>query len=75
MPIWLKELLKTDGKTRAMNPKLSYIPRSSKTRFTQNHALGIVPVVARLLRENSRTEYAYICHPSVQHVSKLPNEG
>ncbi|KAK5630713.1 hypothetical protein RRF57_006428 [Xylaria bambusicola] len=32
-------------------------------------------VLARLLEQNPSTEYAYLCHPAVQHISKLRGEG
>ncbi|KAI3323129.1 DUF1671-domain-containing protein [Xylariaceae sp. AK1471] len=38
-------------------------------------AEGIIPVLARLLERSSGTEYAYLCHPAVQHISKLRREG
>ncbi|GAP87657.1 putative peptidase family C78 [Rosellinia necatrix] len=38
-------------------------------------AEGIIPALARLLEQNPLTEYAYLCHPAVQHISKLRNEG
>ncbi|KAI0434635.1 peptidase family C78-domain-containing protein [Xylaria sp. FL1042] len=36
---------------------------------------GIIPVLARLLEQNSSTKYAYLCHPAIQHISKLRGEG
>ena len=36
---------------------------------------GIVPVVEQLLRQSKSTEYAFLCHPAVQHISKLRGEG
>ncbi|KAI0873588.1 peptidase family C78-domain-containing protein [Hypoxylon argillaceum] len=38
-------------------------------------AEGIVPVLARLLEQSPSTEHAYLCHPAVQHISKLRGEG
>ncbi|KAI1429473.1 peptidase family C78-domain-containing protein [Xylaria sp. FL1777] len=38
-------------------------------------AEGIIPVLTKLLEQNSSTEYAYLCHPAVQHISKLRGEG
>lgn len=35
----------------------------------------IIPVLAQLLEQCPTTEYAYLCHPAVQHVSKLRREG
>ncbi|KAF2969839.1 hypothetical protein GQX73_g3741 [Xylaria multiplex] len=38
-------------------------------------SIGIIQVLARLLEQTSSTEYAYLCHPAVQHISKLRGEG
>ncbi|KAI1131944.1 peptidase family C78-domain-containing protein [Nemania abortiva] len=38
-------------------------------------AEGIIPVLARLLEQSPSTEHAYLCHPAVQHISKLRGEG
>lgn len=32
-------------------------------------------MLAVLLEQSSSTKYAYVCHPCVQHVSKLKREG
>ncbi|KAJ8130434.1 hypothetical protein O1611_g3195 [Lasiodiplodia mahajangana] len=36
---------------------------------------GIIPALANLLEESPSTEHAYLCHPAVQHISKLRGEG
>ncbi|RYO79874.1 hypothetical protein DL766_000946 [Monosporascus sp. MC13-8B] len=36
---------------------------------------GIIPVIEQLLRQSPTTCYAYLCHPCVQHISKLRREG
>lgn len=36
---------------------------------------GVIPVLARLLEQSPSTEHAYLCHPAVQHISKLRGEG
>jgi hypothetical protein len=36
---------------------------------------GIIQVLDQLLQQSKSTEYAYLCHPGVQHVSKLAKEG
>jgi hypothetical protein len=36
---------------------------------------GIIPVIDRLLQLNHTTQYAYLCHPCVLHISKLRREG
>lgn len=35
----------------------------------------VIPVLRQLLQQSPSTEYAYLCHPCVQHVSKLRREG
>lgn len=35
----------------------------------------VIPVLRQLLEQSPSTEYAYLCHPCVQHVSKLRREG
>ncbi|KAK4193086.1 peptidase family C78-domain-containing protein [Podospora australis] len=41
----------------------------------QVRSKGVIPVIAQLLEQSPSTEYAYLCHPSVQHISKLKSEG
>ncbi|KAH6987291.1 peptidase family C78-domain-containing protein [Ilyonectria sp. MPI-CAGE-AT-0026] len=36
---------------------------------------GVMPVLGQLLEQSPSTQYAYLCHPQVQHVSKLRREG
>ncbi|KAG7419705.1 Ubiquitin carboxyl-terminal hydrolase ZUFSP [Fusarium oxysporum f. sp. rapae] len=36
---------------------------------------GVMPVLSQLLEQSPSTQYAYLCHPAVQHVSKLRREG
>ncbi|KAI0120036.1 peptidase family C78-domain-containing protein [Nemania sp. FL0031] len=38
-------------------------------------AKDIIPALARLLEQCPSTEHAYLCHPAVQHISKLRGEG
>lgn len=35
----------------------------------------VIPVLRQMLEQSASTEYAYLCHPCVQHVSKLRREG
>ncbi|KAF3760218.1 DUF1671-domain-containing protein [Cryphonectria parasitica EP155] len=35
----------------------------------------VIPVLKQMLQQSESTEYAYLCHPCVQHVSKLRREG
>ncbi|KAK1997071.1 peptidase family C78 [Colletotrichum falcatum] len=36
---------------------------------------GVISVLEQLLRQSKSTQYAYLCSPAVQHVSKLKKEG
>ncbi|KXH59314.1 peptidase family C78 [Colletotrichum nymphaeae SA-01] len=36
---------------------------------------GVISVLEQLLSQSKSTEYAYLCDPAVQHVSKLKKEG
>ncbi|KAI2608337.1 DUF1671-domain-containing protein [Hypoxylon fragiforme] len=45
------------------------------TRRTFKSSEGIIPVLSKILQQNPRTHYAYLCHPAVQHISKLRREG
>ncbi|ETS76707.1 hypothetical protein PFICI_12094 [Pestalotiopsis fici W106-1] len=35
----------------------------------------VIPIIARLLKSSRDTQYAYLCHPAVDHISKLRKEG
>ncbi|KAF4964114.1 hypothetical protein FSARC_7944 [Fusarium sarcochroum] len=37
--------------------------------------IGVLGVLGQLLEQSSSTQCAYLCHPTVQHVSKLRREG
>ncbi|KAK3997450.1 peptidase family C78-domain-containing protein [Cladorrhinum sp. PSN332] len=41
----------------------------------QVRSRGVVPILAWLLEQSPISKYSYLCHPSVQHVSKLKREG
>ena len=40
-----------------------------------NYVPGVMPVLEKLIEQDPDTAYAYTCHPSVEHVSKLKKEG
>ncbi|KAH8598036.1 peptidase family C78-domain-containing protein [Bisporella sp. PMI_857] len=74
MPSWLVKLLERDGTIETDYRKDRY----GKIRLVQkceNRAEGILPVIRQLLDRDPSTEYAYLCHPSVQHIFKLKKEG
>jgi zinc finger-containing ubiquitin peptidase 1 len=74
MPAWLRQLLEADGRFQT-SKEPSLLGKSPKIRIIENQVSGVVSVVERLLQQDHTTEYAYTCHPCVQHVSKLQKEG
>jgi hypothetical protein len=40
-----------------------------------SHIEDILPVIGQLLQQSPTTSYAYLCHPAVDHISKLKREG
>lgn len=74
MPLWLVKLLENDGKLETIN-RLGRDNKLFKVRVCINQAPGILPVVGQLLDQDVHTDFAYLCHPAVKHVSKLRGEG
>jgi zinc finger-containing ubiquitin peptidase 1 len=70
MPPWLVDLLKDEG--QVVNDGESYLVTFLKQQLM---TLGVLPVLSQLLEQSPSTQYAYLCHPAVQHVSKLRREG
>jgi hypothetical protein len=73
MPPWLVRLLESDGELKLLG-RISPRGRIEKV-IMSNHVTGIMPVLEQLLTQDRSTEYAYLCHPSVKHISKLKREG
>lgn len=75
MPEWLVKLLQdNDGKLENFNQlDKQGVPRRSK--LSPNMADGIIPVIAHLLEQDTAVAYAYMCDPTVKHISKLMKEG
>jgi zinc finger-containing ubiquitin peptidase 1 len=74
MPVWLRQLLEADGQFQMAHDTLR-IGKTPNVRISENQVYGVVSVVERLLDQDQTTEYAYTCHPCVQHISKLQKEG
>ena len=71
MPDWLVGLLKKNGQVTSQGK----LHPDSLVMAPQLTTTGVIPVLALLLEQSPSTKYAYLCHPSVQHVSKLKPEG
>jgi len=74
MPPWLVKLLETDGEIKTVN-RLDADGKLKRVKVCANQAADIVPVLEQLLEQEPFTEYAYLCHPAVKHISKLRREG
>ncbi|KAL9093310.1 MAG: hypothetical protein Q9165_004051 [Trypethelium subeluteriae] len=74
MPAWLHAQLSTGGKT-TLTTRISPTGQLYTTRTTENEIPGLLPLLARLLASDPSVAIASLCHPSVQHISKLPREG
>ena len=73
MPTWLVKLLDSDGEVKIVN-RINPAGKLKKVKST-NHAENILPVISQLLDQDRSTRFAFLCHPSVKHVSKLKREG
>lgn len=71
MPSWLISLLHKGGEVASDG---SY---SQPVCFLQPFLTlpGVITVLGQLLHQSRSTEYSYLCHPAVQHISKLKKEG
>lgn len=75
MPPWLVKLLKEkDGEITTVN-RLDDYGKIRKVKVCPNRSEDILPVLHQLLKQDKDVDYAYLCHPSVRHVSKLKREG
>jgi len=74
MPSWLVKVLESDGEVKSIN-RMGEDGRLKRVKVCANQAAGILPVLKQLLNQDPYTEYAYLCHPAVKHVSKLRREG
>ena len=72
MPDWLVVMLKKNGQVTSQGKPHPPFPTIPTPRLTTT---GVISVLALLLEQSPSTKYAYLCHPSVQHVSKLKREG
>lgn len=70
MPPWLISLLQEERETRNSGQF-----KCASAEAVYSHDTGIISVLEQLLRLNEATQCAYLCNPSVQHISKLKKEG
>lgn len=74
MPGYIRKILQSDGEVRT---NFRTMPDGRKKRYSicPNQTEGMLPVIRQLLEQDKSVEWAYLCHPSVRHCSKLPKEG
>ncbi|PLN75900.1 DUF1671-domain-containing protein [Aspergillus taichungensis] len=74
MPSWLRRLLEKGAK-RTRSNRIATDGTLNKYETVENETPGIVPVLARLCRQDKSVGRAFLCSPNVCHVSKMSMEG
>lgn len=74
MPSWLRKLLERGAK-RTRSNRIAPDGTLHKYESVENETPGIVPVLARLCRQDKSVGRAFLCNPNVYHVSKMSMEG
>ncbi len=75
MPDWLVSLLKKSDQANKSEGELTDAASRDIYIAADLTIQGVISVLAQLLEQSSSTKYAYLCHPRVQHISKLKREG
>ncbi|KAI9881370.1 MAG: hypothetical protein M1830_003377 [Pleopsidium flavum] len=74
MPGWLRKQLEQGAKITSMN-KISLDGSLIKVEVVANETPDIVPLLAQLCEQDRSVDRAFLCHPAVQHVTKMSREG
>ena len=74
MPHWLRQLLEKGAKV-STDSQISRDGRLIRTETVANEMRGIIPVLAQLCAQDDDVSRAYLCHPDVTCVVKMPKEG
>ncbi|PKY05357.1 DUF1671-domain-containing protein [Aspergillus campestris IBT 28561] len=74
MPSWLRKLLEKGAK-RTRSNRIAPDGTLHKHESVENETPGIVPVLARLCKQDKSVGCAFLCNPNVYHVSKMSMEG
>ncbi|KAI9887770.1 MAG: hypothetical protein M1823_000411 [Watsoniomyces obsoletus] len=75
MPTWLRKVLEQDGQPSVRNQIGSDGRLVKVIEPPSNVMAGVVPVVAQLCEQDRSVEKAWLCHPCVRHVFKIPKAG
>jgi zinc finger-containing ubiquitin peptidase 1 len=73
MPTWLRNQL--EGGRVTTRDKTMADSSSKREVFISNETWDIVPLLAQLCELDKSIEQAFLCHPGVKHIMKLPGEG
>ncbi|KAI9818573.1 MAG: hypothetical protein M1827_000632 [Pycnora praestabilis] len=74
MPSWLRKQLERGPKVTVVN---EITPNGLLMRVERvaNQTRDVLPVLAQLCQQDDSVDEAFLCHPDVQHVFKMPREG
>ncbi|KAI5209121.1 DUF1671-domain-containing protein [Aureobasidium subglaciale] len=73
MPEYMLKRLRIGEPVRRMN-RIGRNGQLCVERIVENEVSGLIPVIARLCEASSDLKQAYLCHPSVLHVFKVPRQ-
>ena len=74
MPDWLYRMLEKGPKATVEN-KITRDGRVVRIESVQNETRGLINVFAQLCQQDRGLAKAYLCHPAVNAIVKLPREG
>lgn len=74
MPLHIRKILEQGAKSTVVN-KISRDGQLLRARVVGNETRGVIPVLAQLCAQDPEVSRAYLCHPDVTSVFKLPKEG
>lgn len=74
MPAWLYRQLERGAKVSIVN-QIGQGGGLVRLEVVANEARGILPVLAQLCEQDPTLSKVFLCHPGVQHVSKMAKEG
>ncbi|KAI9837588.1 MAG: hypothetical protein M1819_007239 [Sarea resinae] len=74
MPASLRSQLEEGAQVSVVN-KIGPDGSLIKIESVANEVKGILPVLAQLCLKDDTVNQAYLCHPGVQHVTKMAREG
>lgn len=74
MPKWLHDQLARGAPVRRKR-KIGTDGKLYTEVSVQNEASDLIPVLSKLSAHSPNVQQAYFCHPAVQHIYKMPNEG